>query len=256
MSPCSILVRSGRAASASRGPARHVDRRDVGGRVDPGDGRRARRAAHEHGRAVPRGRIMNARATAVRRSTRIGVAIRADRQRLAYWEYSMATATGSGPPISRRASTWKSPRRNSSAACFPASGSACTAACRTSTASQSTGTDGLRIGVQPPSHARTRRHRDVGNPLRAGAPGQYAVRILGITGRTRAAVSSGNRAVDDALIDRREEPRLPARSTEHAAGDAAPGMSGRGGRSQSASIQVQSARPLRPGSRVLARGCR
>jgi Tfp pilus assembly protein FimT len=80
------------------------------------------------------GRIMNARATAVRRSTRIGLRFEPVGNDWRIGEYSDGNAMGSVPPISRRASMRKSPRPNSSAVCFLASDSACTAACRTSTA--------------------------------------------------------------------------------------------------------------------------
>ena len=170
----------------SRGAAGDVDRRDAGGGVDPRDCRCARRAAHEHGRAVSRGPHHERPRDRGEAIDADRVAIRAGRARLPDRRVrSMATATACGPARSLPVSIRKSARRNSSAACFRASGSASTMACRMSTArfrpaatvSGSAPAGYSRLGPtaqRPPAHSTS-----------GGDEDMYAVRILGITGRTR-----------------------------------------------------------------------
>ena len=78
----------------SRSVARDLTGCDVGGGVDTGDGRCARRAAHEHGGPVSRGGHQE---RSRHRDEAVGadwVAIRAGRERLSHWQYVDGNGNG------------------------------------------------------------------------------------------------------------------------------------------------------------------
>ena len=110
---------------------------------------------------------------------------------------------------------------------------------------RSTTTDGVRCGSTH-CHARTRRTATSARCTR-GRRAQFAVRILGVTGRTRVLRSSIREpAMDSALTERRSEPRQPAKALDIAAPTLRPDawfavldVSANG-------AHVQSERPLRP----------
>ena len=131
------------------------------------------------------GRIMNARATAVRRSTRIGLRFEPAGTDWRIGEY--ADGNGNGIRATDIASGVDSEVAHSEflASLFPGVGFGLHSGVPDVDGSRSSGADGLRIGpsgiltIGPDGTATS------GTLYVRGRRGQYAVRILGITGRTR-----------------------------------------------------------------------
>ena len=196
---------------------------------------------------------MNARATAVRRSTRVGLRFEPVGHDWRIGEYADGNGNGIRATDIASGVDLEVAQAEFISSLFPGVGFGLHSGVPDVDGSRSTGADGLRVGpsgiltLGPDGTATS------GTLYVRGQRGQYAIRTLGITGRTR--VLRFHPGTDQwRRTDRTTGRTAPASgSARDAAGHASPGMSGRCRRPELASIQVQSARPLRPDSLVLAR---
>ena len=131
------------------------------------------------------GRIMNARATAVRRSTRIGLRFEPAGIDWRIGEY--ADGNGNGIRAADIASGADSPVAQGEflSGLFPGVGFGLHSGVPDVDGSRSSGADGLRIGASGILTLGPDGTATSGTLYVRGRRGQYAVRILGITGRTR-----------------------------------------------------------------------
>ena len=131
------------------------------------------------------GRIMNARATAVRRSTRIGLRFEPAGIDWRIGEY--ADGNGNGIRAADIASGADSPVAQAEflSGLFPGVGFGLHSGVPDVDGSRSSGADGLRIGASGILTLGPDGTATSGTLYVRGRRGQYAVRILGMTGRTR-----------------------------------------------------------------------